>query len=277
MNPENVTEETPKVNPFLARTIARKRAEVSAARRELDEVEWRARAADAPPARPWVDTLSGPGVGVIAEIKRRSPSAGALAESVDAGARARLYEQSGAAAVSVLTDAAFDGSLDDLSAATSAVSIPVLRKDFVLDPYEVWRSRAAGADALLVIVSIVDEAELNAISSAADDAAIGLLVEVHTERDLERISGRRFPVVGVNSRNLETLEVSATQGLEGVRRARERLDPATRIVAESGVTAAADVVRARDAGANAVLVGEHLMRASAPDAELRHLVDAGLA
>lgn len=268
-------EETPKVNArFLTAAVARKRDEVAARRSAAPEPELRARAADRPPARGWAESLAARGVGVIAEIKRRSPSAGPLATGEDAVARARLYESGGAVAVSVLTDAAFDGTLEDLQAVAGAVAVPVLRKDFLVDPWQVWESRAAGADAALVVVAAVDDAALAGLAAAAEDAGLGLLVEVHDLEEAERAASIDPPVVGVNARDLATLEVSLDRGLATVSALRERWPAGTVLVAESGIREPDDVRRAAAAGADAVLVGEGLMRADDPAAALAGLVEA---
>lgn len=237
----------------------------------------RASVGDRSPARPWAASLSGEVVRVIAEVKRRSPSAGALARAVDPAERARTYESAGAAAVSVLTDAAFDGDLDDLRAARDAISIPVLRKDFLIDPWQVWESRAAGADAALVIVAAVDDADLDALADAAERAGLGLLVEVHDPDELERAAAIAPAVVGVNARNLATLEVSTETALTTLGLARERFGDAVALVAESGVRSRDDVRAAATAGANAVLVGERLMRAADPATALSELTRVPMA
>jgi indole-3-glycerol phosphate synthase len=188
--------------------------------------------------------------------------------------RARLFEGHGAAAVSVLTDAEFDGRLADLEAVSAAVSIPVLRKDFLLDPWQVWESRAAGADAALLIVAALDRAELAALVAAASDAGLGLLVEIH-EREEARIAiAAGAAVIGVNARDLSSLEVDVQSALSTMEWLR-REAPDLAIVAESGIAGAEGVRRARDAGADAVLVGEHLSRAADPGGALELLVAAG--
>lgn len=268
-----MAERNPKVNgAFLDETVARKRAEVADARRTRPEAELRAEAEDHAPARPWAAALRGPAPRVIAEVKRRSPSAGALAGEVDPAGRARLYEAAGAAAVSVLTDAAFDGALDDLVAARAAIGIPALRKDFLVDPWQVWESRAAGADAALVIVAAVDDAALAAMAGAARAAGLGLLVEVHDPSEIERAAAIDPAVLGVNARNLTTFEVDVPAALETIGLARWRLGPEVVLVAESGIDSPEAVRRATGAGADAVLVGEHLMRAADPATALAALV-----
>lgn len=271
-----MTEQTPKVKPpagFLARALARKRREVETGRRvrPLNELAMEAR--DRAPARPWAATLRAPGAAVIAEVKRASPSAGSLAPDLDAAGRARLFERNGAAAISVLTDAAFDGRLDDLRAVADAVTIPVLRKDFLVDPWQVWESRAAGADAALVIVAALDDEGLAGLVEAAGEAGLGLLVEIHVSEESSRAVALDADVIGVNARDLASLDVDVAAGLDLLRRLRGEAPDAV-LVAESGITGPDDVRRARRAGADAVLVGEHLARAADAGAALAALVDA---
>jgi indole-3-glycerol phosphate synthase len=243
-----------------------------AARRELPETELRARARDARPARPWAAALLGPQIRVIAEFKRASPSAGPLAPGADARVIARRYQDAGAAAISVLTDHAFGGSLQDLESVTDVISVPLLRKDFLVDPWQVWESRAAGADAVLVVVAGVDDDVLAGLADAADEAGLGLLVEVHGFEDAERAAALATEVVGVNARDLTTLEVSLDRGLATLAELRRAWGGSVVLVAESGFRTPADVARARAAGADAVLVGEHLMRSADPIAALASLL-----
>ncbi len=271
------TEETPKVKAdFLVRTVTRVRQEISVRRAGVSQAELVRRARDRRPPRAWAAHLAAPEeVRVIAEIKRRSPSAGLLAPGLDATVRARLYADHGAAAVSVLTDRAFDGDLSDLSAVAAAVPIPVLRKDFLVDPYQVWESRAAGADAVLLIVAAVDDVTLGELVAVAKVADLGLLVEVHSAREADRAVAAGAQVIGVNSRDLATLEVASDAGFDTLAALRSRLGPDAVLVAESGILSAEGVARARLAGADAVLVGERLMRAEDPGAALAELVQAG--
>lgn len=237
-------------------------------RRKLDEAKLMALALRLPPARPFAGALwSGAAPAVIAEVKRASPSAGPIAD-VDAGALARAYEAGGAAAVSVLTEHEhFDGALADLRAVHLAVEVPVLRKDFLIHPSQVIESRVEGADAVLLVAAALTEPELKAMLAAADDLGLGSLVETHSEEDLEKVLATDAKVVGVNARDLETLEVDPPRALGLLGRV-----PEDRIaVLESGVSTRADVERATAAGARAVLVGESLVRAGDAGAKLREL------
>lgn len=267
----------PKVNPpagFLAHALARKRREIDSARRIRPHAEIVAEALDQRPPRPWAGVLAGPGVAVIAEVKRASPSAGPLAPDIDAADRAELYAAHGAAAISVLTDAEFDGRLDDLSAVAAAVSVPVLRKDFLIDPWQIWESRAAGADAALLIVAALDVSALKALTEEAEAAELGLLVEIHARAEANHALALSAPVLGVNARDLASLEVDVDAALDTLREVR-KAGPDRLLVAESGIADPADVRRAREAGADAVLVGEHLARAEDPARAIARLVAAG--
>lgn len=237
-------------------------------RRPLDEAGLMALALRLPPPRGFADALRrAPGPAVIAEVKRSSPSAGPIAE-VDPVAQARAYEAGGAAAISVLTEPTrFDGSLADLRAVHLAVGVPVLRKDFLVHPAQVIEARVEGADAVLLIAAALSGTELAAMLAAATDLGLGALVETHSEEDLEKALATDAEVVGVNARDLETLEVDPDRALGLLGRV-----PSERIaVLESGIASRADVEAARRAGARAVLVGEALMRAADPAAAIRDL------
>lgn len=269
-----MTEYRPKVKRrFLADAVERKRAEVAARRTVAPESALRARAEAATPVRPWAAALRGGGrPRVVAEFKRSSPAAGPLADGADVAERIAVYADAGAAAVSVLTDAAFDGSLEDLESAARAARVPVLRKDFLVDPYQVWESRAAGADAVLVVVAAVDDGTLTDLVGAIGDAGLGWLAEIHDPAEIERLAPLEPSSIGVNARDLATLEVSLERGLAAVSRVRAAVDRGTALVAESGIRTPGDVARAEAAGADAVLVGEALMRAPDPRAALEALV-----
>ena len=230
----------------------------------------RKRALDAPPVRDFAAALrrTDGRVGVIAELKRRSPSKGELAPDLDPNATAKAYEAGGASALSVLTDGPFfGGSLADLGAAAAVCALPILRKDFIVDRYQVVEARAAGADALLLIVSALDDATLGEL--LAETRAVGLdaLVEAHDEDEVARAVRAGAEVIGVNNRDLRTFTVDR----ELVVRLRSRVPADRVVVAESGIRDAADVARLRAAGVDAMLVGEALMRAPDPAAALRAL------
>ena len=234
---------------FLSEVVAGVRRELE--RRPLDDASLLARVHSSPPPRDFVGALRrGPVPAVIAEVKRASPSAGPIAER-DPAERARAYEVGGAAALSVLTEPRhFGGSLADLRAARWAASLPVLRKDFIVHPAQLLESRAAGADAVLLIAAALADDELSALLALARDLGLGVLLEVHTEEDLERALGTEAEVVGVNARDLETLQVDG----EGALRLLGRV-PGDRVaVLESGISRPEQAARAVSAGARALLV-----------------------
>ncbi len=237
-------------------------------RQPLDESVLVARAVQLPPARPFERALSeAPTPALIAEYKRSSPSAGAIAD-VEVGSQVRAYEAGGAAAISVLTEPTrFDGALSDVRAARLATALPVLRKDFLVHPAQVIESRAASADAVLLIAAALTELELKGMLAVAADLGLGTLVETHSKDDLAKVLGTEAPVVGVNARDLESLEVDVERAL-----ALLPLVPKDRVaVLESGVSTRQHIERATEAGARAVLVGEALMRSFDPAAMIRSL------
>ena len=251
--------------------VARTRARVDREKaRRPTEVLVRA-AGEAGPVRPFAAALARSGrVNVIAEHKRRSPSRGAIREDLAPADVARGYEAAGAVAVSVLTDEAhFGGTLAHLVEVRGAVGLPVLRKDFVVDAWQVWETRAASADAVLLIVAALTDAELGLLLSTAREAGVAALVEVHDVRELERALGAGAGVVGVNNRDLRTLEVTLETSLTLA----ERIPQGTVTVAESGIRSGADIRRLREAGFSAFLVGEHLMSAQDPGEALRALIE----
>jgi indole-3-glycerol phosphate synthase len=254
---------------FLSELVAGRRRDLE--RHPLDDGVLLARAMALPPARDFEGALRARTPAVIAEVKRASPSAGAIAER-DAGEQARAYADAGASAISVLTEPVhFQGSLADLRSARTACTLPVLRKDFLLTPSELIESRASGADAVLLIAACLSANELTAMLATAGDLGMGTLVETHADDDLEKALATDAPVIGVNARDLETLEVDVERALSHLRRI-----PADRIaVLESGIATREQVVAALDAGASGILVGETLMRADDPGEKLRELLGEG--
>jgi indole-3-glycerol phosphate synthase len=241
----------------LDRIVAEKREEVAGLQAWRAALRREAEAAGAGSGLAGALRQSGE-VAVLAEVKRRSPSAGWILEGADAAGVARVYESSGAAAVSVLTDEAwFGGSLDDVRSVKAAVEIPVLRKDFVLDPVQVWQARAAGADGLLLIVRILDDALLGDLLALGTSLGMDALVEVHEEGELERAMSAGARVVGINSRDLTTFQTD----LAVVERMAAQVEEGVVLVGESGIGGPADVDRLGAVGVDAVLVGESLMRA----------------
>jgi len=219
--------------------------------------------------RPFAPALARPGLSLIAEHKRRSPSAGAIREELELEVIVRAYERGGASALSILTDGpSFGGSLEDLRAARTAVPVPILRKDFILDPYQVAESLAAGADAILLIVAALADDQLERLHAHAVSLGLAALVEVHDRRELERALEAGAQVIGINNRDLSTFEVD-------VRRTHELLPliPAGKlVVAESGFRNRAQIEELEAAGVDAVLVGEALMRSPDIEAACRALM-----
>ena len=236
----------------------------------LDDIALMARVSAMPPAKDLEAALrAAEPPALIAEVKRASPSAGVIAEDVNPSVLARGYQAGGAAAVSVLTEPRhFQGSLADLQAVRSSVSIPVLRKDFLIHPAQVIEARASGADAVLLIVAALTDSQLGALLEAARDVGLAALVETHSDADLDRAIESGASVIGVNARDLETLDVDVKGALARIGRV-----PDDRIsVLESGISTRANVDAALEAGASAILVGEALMRADDPARAVRKLL-----
>jgi indole-3-glycerol phosphate synthase len=254
---------------FLERVTDARRADAVRRREEgaLQLAQAAARGAGAP--RDFLSALSRPGLSLIAEIKRASPSVGDIAPGARPAALAGAYESGGASAVSVLTEPDhFRGSLDDLRDARSACRLPVLRKDFMCDTLHVWEARAAGADAILLIVAALTQTELVSLSDLATDLGMSALVEVHSSPEIERavVAGAR--IIGINTRDLATLEVDP----EVVAKLRPLVPDGVLTVGESGVKTRSDVEALEAAGVDAVLVGETVMRAPDPAAKIRELL-----
>lgn len=246
---------------ILDRILETKQREVEAARRAVPESVLRDRVARLPPTRDFAAALrsADPGqVAVIAEVKRASPSAGLIRADVDPVALARTYERHGAAAVSVLTDAEyFRGRLADLTAVHQAVTRPVLRKDFIIDEYQLLEARAAGADAVLLIAECLPGDRLAELYRAAVRLGLHVLVELHDAAELPRVLDCGTRVIGINNRDLRTF----TTRLEHTLDLLPRIPAGYTVVSESGIGSRADVARLAAAGVRAVLVGESLMRA----------------
>ncbi len=254
------------LDEILART--RERVAREQERRPLGHLHAAVRTA--PPSRPFAAALSRTGsVNVIAEYKRRSPSRGPIREDLAPGDVARRYEEAGAAALSVLTDGPFfGGRLEHLVEARANTTLPVLRKDFVVDPWQIWEARAAGADAVLLIVAALEDRELRALQAVARDAGIATLVEAHDRAELDRALEAGARVVGVNNRDLKTLAVRLETALE---LAAAIPDDAV-AVAESGIRTGGELRALREAGFDAFLIGEPLMCAPDPGAALGRLL-----
>ncbi len=251
---------------YLADILATHRVRAAADTRPLaDLVE---RAAQAPPPRDFTGALHAEGLSCIAEIKRRSPSKGELDAGLQPDLVAKEYAAGGAACISVLTDAEyFGGSPADLASARTAAGLPVLRKDFTVQEADVADARCMGADAVLLIAAALDDAELRRFARLASDLGLAALVEVHDDAELERALGAGASLIGVNQRDLRTFEVDHERAC----RLAARIPPGVTAVAESGIRGAADAASLADAGYDAILVGETLVRAGDRASVLREL------
>jgi len=261
------------VSDILERILAVKRAEVERARAQQPLAALRAQAAANPPPRDFIGALrtkiAAGRPGVIAEIKRASPSKGVLRADFDPAAIAGSYARHGAACLSVLTDAQFfQGAPEHLSAAREASGLPALRKDFVVDEYQVHESRALGADCILLIVAALDVPRMRVLEATAQSLGMAVLVEVHDAKELESALELSTPLVGINNRDLRTFEtrLETTLDLLG------RIPGDRMVVTESGILLPADVQRMRTHGVQAFLVGEAFMRATDPGKALEDLI-----
>ena len=246
------------MSDILADIVAHKRQEIAAAKAAVPEAMLRQQLATAPPPRDFFAALAAAGpVALIAEVKRASPSAGLIRADFDPVAIARTYQQHGATCISVLTDEKFfQGSLDDLRRVRAVAEIPVLRKDFILDAYQLLEARAAGADAVLLIAECLDDCQLRGLHTQAIELGMTPLVELYEPANLQRVLDAGATLIGVNNRDLRTFQTE----LEHVIRLRPQVPDQCLLVAESGIHTPADVARLRSAGIDAMLVGESLMR-----------------
>ena len=257
---------------ILARILAAKEREVEDSRRAMPEPEIRTRAESASPPRGFAAALrasiAAGRPAVIAEIKRKSPSRGLIRADFDPARIAASYEAGGASCLSVLTDPGFfGGSAEDLRAARAACSLPVLRKDFIVDPYQVWEARAWGADCILLIVDAVADEDLQALGAQARSLGMDVLVECHDGDQLQRALAVTGALVGINNRDLRTFQTRLETTLELV----SQVPPDRLLVTESGVGSPDDVTRLRAAGVSAYLVGSALMEKADPGLGLRQL------
>lgn len=246
---------------ILEQIVARKWTDIDVARRQRPAEMLREQLAAAPPVRDFAAALAAAGgIGLIAEVKRASPSAGLIRADFDPVAIARVYERHGAACISVLTDEHFfHGHLDHLRAVRAAVSLPVLRKDFILDRYQLLEARAAGADCVLLIAECLDPDRLRDLSDEAAELGLQTLIEIYEPDNLDAVLSLKPRLLGINNRNLKTFVTDPEHSI----RLRERVPGETLLVSESGIRTRADVLRLQQAGISAILVGETLM--GAPD------------
>lgn len=262
----------PQSKNVLDRILATKRDEVSSARAQHPLNEVRGEAEQRRDVRDFVgaikDKLATDRPAVIAEIKKASPSKGLLRAQFDPAAIGRSYAVNGAACLSVLTDAQyFQGSPQDLQAARTASGLPTLRKDFVIDAYQIYQARALGADAILLIVAALTDAQMVDFETVAESVGMAVLVEVHDSTELRRALRLRTPLIGINNRDLRSFATSIDITLDLL----PNVPPNRIVVTESGIGAPSDIARMRNAGVHAFLVGEALMRAPDPGQELARL------
>jgi indole-3-glycerol phosphate synthase len=265
-------ETTSREKTILDRIVDARRLSIAHRKRVLPEVALKiAVERKAPPARDFAAALSRDGLNVIAELKRASPSLGVIREAYVPSELAGQLQRAGAAALSVLTEEEFFcGSLADLREARKVAGIPVLRKDFMVDPWQVWEARAAGADSFLLIAAALSDGALMELLQLGRSMKMEPLVEVHSRQELERVLRAGARIIGVNNRDLRNFQVRLETSLELV----ERIPEDCVGVSESGLRTHEDLVRLRAAGFDAFLIGEHLMRTADPAAALENLLGA---
>ncbi len=258
-----------KTADILERVVGARRRALAQAKRAVPPSKLEERAAAAPPPRDFRAAVAREGLNVIAELKKASPSRGVLREEYNPAALAPELERAGAVALSVLTEPEFfQGGLEDLQVARAVSGLPVLRKDFLFDPYQLFEARAAGADAVLLIAAILSGDDLRGLIQLGRQLGMAALVEVHTHGELDRALAAGADVIGVNNRDLKTFEVRLETSLELI----EKIPEDRLAVSESGLRSADDLARLRQAGFDAFLVGESLMQAPDPGPALRRLL-----
>jgi indole-3-glycerol phosphate synthase len=260
-----------KSGTVLDRIIEARRAAIAHRKKAVPETALRFGVKHGKPVRDFAAALTRDSLNVIAELKKASPSAGVIRPDFDPVALAKSFEAAGAAALSVLTEEEFfQGDLKYMRDARAAVGLPVLRKDFIVDPWQVWEARATDADSFLLIVAALDDAMLGGLLALGRELGMEALVEVHTREELTRALAAGARILGVNNRDLRTLETRLEISMELI----EAIPDECVAVCESGLRTRADLVRLRAAGFDAFLIGEHLMLQPDPAAALRGLLDA---
>ncbi len=261
----------PHAKTILDRIVDARRESVARRKRSVPDVALKLAVPKQPPARDFAGALARDGCNVIAELKKASPSLGLIREDYSPGSLAAGLEAAGAAALSVLTEEDFfQGSLSDLKEAKKAVSVPILRKDFIVDPWQVWESRAIGADAFLLIVAVLSDQSLGELLALGRELGMEALVEVHSREELRRAKSAGVKIIGVNNRDLRDFKVSLQTSLDLIA---EIPDDAI-AVSESGLHSREDLERLRLAGFDAFLIGERLMKQRVPAEQLRELLGA---
>jgi len=255
---------------FLRKIVEKKKEEIERRKKIFSIREMEKRIANVSPPRDLMEAISQHApMALIAEIKRASPSLGLINEDADVLQFGRDYEQGGASAISVLTEAHFfKGDLSYLHLIKQEIGLPVLQKDFIIDPFQIFEGRAAGADAVLLIAALLDREQLNDFVNLAIGLHIVPLVEIHDEEDLEKISMLSLPLIGINNRDLKTFEVD----LKTTLRLKKEVSSRAKVISESGIKNSDDVRLLREAGVDGILVGEILMRSSDPVSTIKELL-----
>lgn len=258
---------------FLDKIVAEKLDELEKKEKIVPLLELEAAIKKKPSPLDLASALSGDTICLIAEVKRASPSQGVLRSELDPGKLAITYAQCGAAAISILTESRyFQGSLEDLKIIRHKLpNTPLLRKDFILKPYQVFESRAWGADALLLILAILDDAEFEELLSLSNDLGMQCLVEVHNETELKRALAYNVRIIGINNRNLDTMSVD----INVTRQLRPLIPPGRIVVSESGIKSRSDIEKLKQWGVNAVLIGEALVTTDDIPTKIKELFDQG--
>jgi indole-3-glycerol phosphate synthase len=255
---------------FLKKMTALKKEEIHERKTLSSWGEMKKKIADLPPPRDLTESLTQKApMALIAEIKRASPSAGVIRGAIDLPGLAGKYQAGGASAISVLTETHFfQGDLGHLAQVKKTVALPILQKDFIIDPFQIYEGRIAGADAVLLIAAMITQDQLREFTQLTLELGMVPLVEVHDEEDLEKLAGLSLPLIGINNRDLQTLQVN----LEVTCRLIKKIPQGTTVISESGIKNRQDVKRLQEAGARGVLVGELLMRSADPAAKIRELL-----
>ncbi|MGE0101862.1 MAG: indole-3-glycerol phosphate synthase TrpC [Blastocatellales bacterium] len=257
------------MSDILERIVAKKKERLDEAKRILPPDELMSILPTSTGSGRFIEPLRRDGINIIAEIKKRSPSKGVIRENFDPVAIARSYTAGGAAAISCLTEEDFfDGSLEYLRSVRRVTHLPILRKDFIFDEYQLMEASFAGADAVLLIAAMLDGPRLSDLLKASDSLGLDVLVEIHDREELDRVMNYDVRLLGINNRNLRTFETTLETSLDLAR----DLPRSVTLVSESGIRTRQDIDRLRDAGFHAFLIGEELMRAEDEEAALRNLV-----
>lgn len=258
-------------NSILSRIVERRRETIAHRKRVLPDVALKiAVEKKSAPVRNFIGALTRDGLNIIAELKKASPSKGLLRADYRPADAAGELETAGAAALSVLTEEDFfQGALGDLKRVAASTKIPILRKDFIIDPWQVWESRAANADSFLLIAAILSDNALRELLALGRTLGMGALVEAHSKEEVDRAAEAGAKIIGINNRNLRTFEVNIERSLELV----DAIPEECAAVSESGIRSGAELKRLREAGFDAFLIGEHLMSAADPSVELAKLLN----